>query len=115
MGTRSDVGVALHSSIVEEVKAKHFWLFSDADKIIKNDGHVLIIFEDYKWYDTDDDIVALNKTLKEFGRDKYVYAIACPESPNADEVYGDWIDNPWNLGLNLTISLSYEEVGNELL
>lgn len=111
MGIRSDVGLAIKAEAWDEAPDwfRNFWL-ENADTIDENhleEGRFFII-EDVKWYVvTDEDIKKVVDYLRE-RPEMYRLVEACLEYPTQDGEEGEWSDNPWNLTLNISVSLSYE-------
>lgn len=96
MGIRSDVFVAVKSSIQDEFK-KEF-----EAKLVENYGAKVYLhpegtaysMEYVKWYH--DELVALYRWLGEQEDDDFIVIQVCAEYPDDHEGdAGDWINNPW--------------------
>ena len=109
MGTVSDVGVAIKEERWEAAPkdVKAFFL-KGCDKTMKMKGvGRLFIFESVKWYTNEDPIAKVLKFLRE-DPESYLAVEACSEYPSAEEQEGGWVDNPWQLRRNITVTLRYE-------
>lgn len=111
MGIRSDVGLAIQAETWDGAPDwfRNFWL-ENADTV--DEKHLeegrLFIIKDVKWYtETDEDIQDVIAYLRVRPR-TYRLVEACPEYPTQGGAEGEWSDNPWNLTLNISVSLSYE-------
>ena len=108
MGIRSEVGVAVKKN-VKFSEATQAMLENRSDDKLEDEEGTLYIFNDTKWYTDDDpELIQLYRELKENIEDCLVCE-ACNEFPSLDSVgnFGEWNDNPWDLGINISVSLSY--------
>jgi hypothetical protein len=108
MGVRSDVGLAVKKAAWEEAPEsfRDFWI-SESDEVLEDDEGTLFVLKDYKWYTDYEDIRDVLSYLRSRPED-YLCVEACSEYPDADSEEGEWRDNPWNLTLNISVTLSYE-------
>jgi hypothetical protein len=113
MGIRSEVGVAVHSDLVEKVEAACPWLPKEST-VHEREGHKLYLMPHVKWYPTDEGIKALYDVLGDEDSEKFLVLEASNEYPpdpdgNMEMDLGCWYDNPWSLVRVVDVSLSYEE------
>jgi hypothetical protein len=97
MGVRSDVGLAVKSELIEELREKHPWVFEEADDELSQVEGKLFIFQAITWYDFGDGKVAkLCDWLKSKDASPYRLVQACYEDPDPEDSSssGEWLDNP---------------------
>ena len=99
MGIRSDVFLAVKSSIQDEFKAKFETMLTEnygAKVYLHPEGTAY--YADYtKWYhDIYDDLAEMYRWLDEQDEEAFIAIQACAEYPDDHEGdRGDWRDNPW--------------------
>ena len=113
MGIRSNVALAIKNqaflSLSEASKQTiSEWFREPADRE-HNEGSVLFIADDVKWYsDVFADLMALYQDLlKNIDDEDYYLIKACPEYPGDDSSdIGGWYENPF--GIHKCVSVSIE-------
>ena len=107
MGIRSDIGIALKAAFVpqfELLAKEHLPNFSETFEHELGNAYVL---NHVKWYSDNPDVKAITDYLDFIGEDNYLVVEAChdyPESTEGDS--GNWTDNPFNIGRNISVSIS---------
>lgn len=111
MGTRSDVGLAIKTAAWEDAPDwfREFWLREADDVDETNEEGRLFIIEDIKWYTDEDKEIRNVVTYLRERADDYYLVEACFDYPSYEGYEGGWTNNPWNLCLNISVSLSYEK------
>lgn len=115
MSILSDVGVALKHKVFESLSPESMNFLSTADeKHVDRQKGMLFVFYNVKWNDHIPDVSSFLEDLSSYG-DEFAYSEedfliveACHDFPSHENTEGEWEDNPWNLCLNLSVSLSYE-------
>ena len=109
MSIRSEVGVALKSSIVERMTTEQIsrW-FGDADDHMLSDEGQLWAWHRIKWYRGDAAIAELYEFLESVEHDDYLVVVATPEYPDSEEgCVGGWDENSWNLHRYVSCGVTY--------
>ena len=115
MGIRSDVFLAFKTDLYWELP-KHFKEFfhEQCTRRLTHEQGVAFVFEDIKWYVDSEPLCDFYEWLT---NDRAVDARlieACHDYPESDENNrGDWDDNPWQAYKVTTVSISYNEAGEE--
>lgn len=107
---RSDVGFACKAEIAKQIDELFPWVREEADTVSELPEGTLYHLTDVKWYyELDKEIKELYTWLKEKEAGDYLIIEACydyPSSENGD--LGDWLDNPWNMCRNISVSVAFD-------
>lgn len=113
MSTFSDVAIAIKTDLYNSLDPKlRGWLLTNFETALKHEEGMLFHAESIKWYQTHDEVAALTRALAEQdqGGESWLIIDAChchPTDDDGDE--GGWIENPWGLRKQVTISIGFDD------
>lgn len=109
MGNRSDVGFCLKAEAYNAISQKNRnFLNEEADIVSERDGDMLFYITNIKWSETPLAYSFL-EDLRSVASDEDFYIVdAFLVDSSCSETHGEWIDNPWNLSLQIKSEVVFD-------
>lgn len=112
MGIRSDIGIAIKEELFTRLSTESVKLLDEFETKLRDEEGRLFHLTDVKWYRHEADISEFYKELYELdeGGEDYLIVEACHDYPTNEEGdVGGWIENPWGLVRNVSVSVEFCE------